>query len=104
VIRQLVALTSDVPPGGLLRVEVAGHTLCVAHAVDGSFYALEDECPHEQAWLSEGELEGCEIECPLHYSRFDLRTGEVRSLPATMSATTYHVEVEGRDVYVNLPV
>jgi 3-phenylpropionate/trans-cinnamate dioxygenase ferredoxin subunit len=66
----------------------------------GDYYALDDECPHEVASLSEGWIEGDEIECPLHSSRFDLRDGKVLCLPALNDARTHKVEV--RDGHVLL--
>lgn len=66
----------------------------------GSFYALNDTCPHEEASLGEGWLENCEIECPLHQSRFDLRTGAVTCLPATGAARTHRVEVKDGRVWL----
>jgi 3-phenylpropionate/trans-cinnamate dioxygenase ferredoxin component len=63
---------------------------------------VDDRCPHEEASLSEWEVEGCEIECPPHYSRFDLATGDVLSLPASEPATTYPVDVEDGVVYVRV--
>ncbi|WP_411732574.1 Rieske 2Fe-2S domain-containing protein [Paeniglutamicibacter sp.] len=63
----------------------------------GDYYALDDQCPHEVASLSEGWIEGEEIECPLHSSRFRLRDGKVLCLPATGDARTHRVEVmDGR--------
>jgi 3-phenylpropionate/trans-cinnamate dioxygenase ferredoxin component len=58
---------------------------------------VDDRCPHESASLSAWEVEGCEIECPAHYARFDL--GDVLSLPASEPATTYPVDVEDGAVY-----
>ena len=98
--RVRVAAAGDIPVGGLLRVEVSGRAVCVAHAVDGKFYAVADACPHEGASLSEGDLLGAEIECPLHGSRFDLRSGQVRALPATEPAIPLIVVVEDDDLFV----
>ena len=58
-----------------------------------TYYALDDTCPHEKASLGEGWLENGEIECPLHQSRFSLKTGAVTCLPATRNARTHMVEV-----------
>lgn len=61
------------------------------------YYALDDTCPHEKASLGEGWLEDGEIECPLHQSRFNLRSGAVTCLPATRDARAHKVEiVDGR--------
>lgn len=63
----------------------------------GDYYALDDECPHEVASLSQGWIEGEEIECPLHSSRFCLRDGKVLCLPALNDARTHKTEVrDGR--------
>ncbi|WP_404287071.1 non-heme iron oxygenase ferredoxin subunit [Glutamicibacter arilaitensis] len=71
----------------------ASEDIAIFHAGDGNFYALQDECPHEIASLSDGWIEGCEVECPLHASTFDLKSGKVQCLPATEDARTYKVEV-----------
>ena len=65
-------------------------------------YAILDECSHQSIALSEGEVEGCEIECWLHGSRFDLRTGKPLALPATEPVPIYPVTVDGDDVYVDV--
>jgi len=75
-----VAKVSDVPPGGLRRVVVDGQRVCLAN-VDGRIYAFEDECGHQRAALSKGTLEGTVVECPLHFARFDVRTGKAVSGP-----------------------
>jgi 3-phenylpropionate/trans-cinnamate dioxygenase ferredoxin subunit len=75
----------------------------VALVRDGDdVYAIRDECSHAAIALSEGDVEGCEIECWLHGSRFDLRTGEPLSLPATEPVPVYPVRVEGDDVLVDV--
>jgi nitrite reductase/ring-hydroxylating ferredoxin subunit len=65
-------------------------------------YAVGDVCSHEQAFLSEGFCEGFEIECPLHGSIFDVRTGDVKSLPATEPIKTYPVKVEDGAILVDV--
>jgi 3-phenylpropionate/trans-cinnamate dioxygenase ferredoxin subunit len=67
---------------------------------EGSFYALDDTCPHEVASLAEGWIEDCEVECPLHASRFDLRTGAVLCLPATRGVRAHRLEVVDGEVWV----
>lgn len=98
-----VASVADVPEDSLKRVD-AGHTpVCLAHATDGKFYALNDICTHEEFSLSEGELWDMDVECPQHGSRFNLVTGKVTGLPAVIPAKTYPVAVEGDDVFVEVP-
>jgi 3-phenylpropionate/trans-cinnamate dioxygenase ferredoxin subunit len=98
--RVRVAGSSDVAPGDISRVEVDGLAVCLAHVVGEGIFAVADRCTHEDIELSGGDLEGAEIECPAHGSRFDVRTGAVRGLPASVPADTYRVEVEGDDVFV----
>jgi 3-phenylpropionate/trans-cinnamate dioxygenase ferredoxin component len=75
----------------------------VAIARDGDeFFAVEDVCSHAAVALSEGDVEGCTVECWLHGSRFDLRTGKPTGLPATEPVATFPVEVRGTDVYVDV--
>ena len=101
--RYRVASVSDVPQESLTRIE-AGHTpVCLAHAEDGNFYALNDICTHEEFNLSDGELWGMDVECPQHGSRFNLVTGKVTGLPAVIPAKTYPVSVEGGEVYIEVP-
>ncbi|MDP9821148.1 3-phenylpropionate/trans-cinnamate dioxygenase ferredoxin subunit [Nocardioides massiliensis] len=94
---------SDLAPGQLRRVEVAGRAICLARTQDGGLFAIDDTCTHEEETLSEGELMGCELECPFHFARFDLRTGEAVALPATEPVRTYRVEVDGDDVLIEEP-
>ena len=98
--RHRVASADEVPVETLRRVEAGGETICLAHAEDGNFYALNDVCTHEDYSLSEGELWGMDIECPKHGSRFNVQTGTVTGLPAVIPAQTYPVEVADGDVYI----
>ncbi len=100
--RQRVASAADLPVESLARVEVGGAPICLIHAEDGDFYAIDDTCSHEEYSLSEGELWGMSVECPRHGSRFDVRTGAVRGLPAVFPVKTYPVTVENGEVYVDL--
>ena len=97
-----VAKVGDVPPGEHIRVEVDGEGVLLAN-VGGEFYAVLDTCTHEEARLSQGFLMGSRIECPLHGSMFDVKTGDVKGLPATIPLPTFETKVEGDDVYVRLP-
>ena len=82
-----------------LQVDVDGVDVAVARVGDEVF-AIHDECSHANIPLSEGEIEDCTIECWLHGSRFDLRTGNAINLPANLPVPVYPVRVEGDDVYV----
>jgi 3-phenylpropionate/trans-cinnamate dioxygenase ferredoxin subunit len=95
------AALADVPKGGVLAVEVDGEEIALVRDGD-DVYALRDECSHASIPLSEGDVEGCEIECWLHGSRFDVRTGKPVNLPATEPVTTYPTQIEGETVMVDL--
>jgi 3-phenylpropionate/trans-cinnamate dioxygenase ferredoxin subunit len=91
----------DVPADAALAVVVDDTPVAVAR--DGEdWYAIYNVCSHEEIPLDEGELEDGEIECWLHGSRFDLRTGKPTSLPATEPVAIYPVKVEDGDVFVDV--
>ena len=69
---------------------------------DGEFFAVDDTCTHQDASLADGWLEGCEVECPLHASRFDLRTGAVDAPPARRPIRAHAVTVQDDTVYVTM--
>jgi len=92
---------ADVAPGTAVAVEIDGTEVAVVRAGD-DWYAVADECSHAAIPLSEGDVEGCEIECWLHGSRFDLRTGKPSGLPATEPVAVYPVRVDGDDVLVDV--
>ncbi|GAA1791395.1 non-heme iron oxygenase ferredoxin subunit [Luedemannella flava] len=93
---------ADVAVGHAVPIDLDGTEIAVVHAEDGNFYAVYDECSHQSVPLSEGEVDGCTLECWLHGSRFDLRTGEPSGLPATEPVPVYPVEVRDGDIYVSL--
>ncbi|MGI8682659.1 MAG: non-heme iron oxygenase ferredoxin subunit [Mycobacteriales bacterium] len=90
---------SDVPEEGALRVQLAGRPVCVARSA-GEVYAIHDVCSHAEVALSEGEVDDGTIECWLHGSRFDLRTGKPTGLPATRPVPVYPVRLNGGEVFV----
>ena len=92
---------SDLPEEGAIKVHLDGKDICVARS-QGQVYALFDTCSHADVSLSEGDVEDGTVECWLHGSRFDLRTGRPTGLPATKPVHTYPVTVEGDDVLVKL--
>jgi 3-phenylpropionate/trans-cinnamate dioxygenase ferredoxin subunit len=97
-----VCSIEDVPKGGTLAVSAEGVEIAIVHGEDDTFYAIYDECSHAEVPLSEGDVEGHTVECWLHGSRFDLRTGEPTGLPATEPVPVYPVEVRDGDVYLSL--
>ena len=98
-----VASVDEVPVESLKAVRVDDTEICLAHAEDGNFYAINDVCTHENFLLSVGELFDLQVECPQHGSRFNLATGKVTGLPAVIPAKTYAVSVEGADIFIEVP-
>ncbi|MFE2725818.1 bifunctional 3-phenylpropionate/cinnamic acid dioxygenase ferredoxin subunit [Kitasatospora sp. NPDC059327] len=93
----LSELQEDVPR----RVDLNGVPVSVVRTDEGVF-AINDTCSHANVSLSEGEVEDCMIECWLHGSSFDLRTGKPSGLPATKPVPVYPVKIEGDDVLVSV--
>ncbi|MEV6300837.1 non-heme iron oxygenase ferredoxin subunit [Actinoplanes sp. NPDC051861] len=98
---EYVGPVSDIAKGTALQVEVDGVEVAVVHADDDNFYAVRDECSHASVALSEGEVDGCTLECWLHGSRFDLRTGEPSGPPAIEPVAIFPVEIRDGDIYVS---
>ena len=92
---------ADAFPQGGSRMDLAGRSLALFRIGD-DFYVIEDTCSHAFASLSEGELWDYDVECPLHGSEFDVRTGVPRNLPATQPVATYEVRIEQGRVMVNV--
>ena len=97
-----VAALADIKDGEVIEAR-AGDIEVALCRVDGKIHALEDMCPHAFAQLSQGFVEGSEIECPLHGARFEIATGRCVSPPADEDVRTYPVRIEGDDVYVAIP-
>lgn len=96
-----VADVSSVPPGSSTLVEADGQFLALFN-VDGTFYAIDDACPHQGASLSEGEIRGCVVVCPWHGWEYDVTDGKQMTPPGALHATTYRVVVEGDDVLIEV--
>lgn len=96
-----VASASELPDPGKKMLELDDRLLVLFH-VGGRFYCLDDVCTHDGGPLGEGRLDGFEIACPRHGARFDIRTGCVKSMPATEATLAYPVRVVGDDVFVSL--
>lgn len=96
-----VASIHDIDDGDVLSVQSAGTPIAL-YKVDGELYATHGICSHEHAYLSDGYLEGCEIECPLHQARFDIRTGEALCKPASVAIKTYQIKVIDDGVFVKM--
>ncbi len=92
-----VAESSEIADGTGKCVEVEGKRIAVFNMV-GEFYAIDDTCTHRGGPLSEGAIEGDEVECPLHGAHFNIKSGQVTAPPAGAAVTAYTVRVTGEDV------
>lgn len=97
-----VGTISDVAPGQPLVYDFPYNTIAIFQVGD-NYFALEDVCSHQEVPLSDGKVEDCKVECPMHGSWFDLRTGAALNLPATKGVPVYPVKVIGDELYVEEP-
>ena len=96
-----VAPLKEVPEGEARVFHVNGQSLLLCQ-VDGSVYAIEDICTHDDGPLGDGTLEGFAIECPRHGAKFDVRDGSVLSMPAAYPVRSFPTRVEDGQVHVDL--
>jgi 3-phenylpropionate/trans-cinnamate dioxygenase ferredoxin subunit len=97
----VAAKVSEVLPGRVKTVEIGDEDIALCN-VDGEFYAIANVCTHDEGPLGTGYLLGEEIECPRHGARFNVRTGEVKVLPAIVPIPTFEVKVEGDHILVDV--
>ena len=95
-----VCRLDELPKVGAAAADINGTIVALVRTEDGSVHAVDDTCSHANVSLSEGELDGCTLECWLHGSRFDIRTGEPSGPPAIVPINVYPVKIDGDDVYV----
>lgn len=95
------AKVSEIPPGRSKVVEVGDEDVAVCN-VEGKIYVIANVCTHDDGPLGDGYLLGDEIECPRHGARFNVRTGEVRTLPAIVPVPVFEVKIEGDDILVDV--
>jgi nitrite reductase/ring-hydroxylating ferredoxin subunit len=94
-----VAEAKEIAPSSMKAVEVEGEKVCIINT-EGTFYAIGNICTHVGGPLDEGTLEGYEVECPWHGSKFDVRTGEATKPPAVRAVPKYEVKIDGNNVLV----
>ena len=92
---------NDVEPGGIKLVEV-DETLVIVFRNGEEFFCIDDVCTHDGGTLSDGEVNGCQIECPRHGANFDLCTGKALSMPAITDTRLHEVRIEDGRVLVRL--
>jgi nitrite reductase/ring-hydroxylating ferredoxin subunit len=93
---------NEVTPGKMLRVHPEGRDPILVCNVAGALHAVDDECTHAIASLSEGQLRGNIVFCPMHGGSFDVRSGEATSLPCKQPLRTWPLEVTNGKVYLLL--
>lgn len=91
----------DIPSEGVLATEVDGEPVAIVRT-EGEVFAIADVCSHADVPLSDGDVADCEIECWLHGSRFDLRTGKPTGPPASSAVPVFAVQVVDDDVMVDV--
>ena len=96
-----IAAAGEIAVGSAKQVTIDGRTLAVFN-VAGTYYAIDDTCPHRGAPLSEGQVNGTEVTCPWHGAGFDLATGRHLCPPAPHDVRAYKVQVVGDDVLVEM--
>lgn len=89
-----------VAPGEALRVDLPGRPPLAVFNHDGNFYVTDDTCTHGEASLSDGEIDGCEVECPFHAGAFDFTTGEPCGAPCTIALKVYQCLVRGEQLFL----
>lgn len=94
-----VATISQIPKGGKITIEANG-LLVVLVNIDGDIYCLDDVCTHDGGTLGDGVLDDHCLICPRHGAKFDVRTGDAITMPATEATATYEVKMDGEDVLV----
>ena len=97
-----VCALDEIPEQGTFGVEINGTPMVIAKS-DGEVYALDEFCTHEEVSLVDGEIYDHTVECWLHGSCFDLRSGKPTGPPATKPLATYQIRVEDGEVYVAVP-
>jgi 3-phenylpropionate/trans-cinnamate dioxygenase ferredoxin component len=97
---QRVAGSSEVAEGEVFGTQLGDKPIALCR-FDGKVYAFDDVCPHAYALLSQGFVEGNEIECPLHGARFEIATGKCVAPPADSDLKMHDVRIDGDDIYVS---
>jgi len=92
----------EVAEGGVIKVDKDDLSLAVYH-VDGEFFVTDNDCTHGPGSLSDGYLEGHEIECDFHGGCYDIRSGAVTAPPCVVPIRTYVVVAHETAVMIEVP-
>jgi len=96
-----IARTDEIVPGKAKMAEVEGRKIALFN-LEGSYWAIDDTCPHRGGPLSEGEVEREVVTCPWHGSKFNIKTGEGLMPPASVGVKSYKVQVEGSTIMIEV--
>ena len=94
-----VAQVSELRTGEMMAVTIGDDQVLLTN-INGTFHAIDDVCSHAYACLSDGDINGEEVECPLHGGSFNAMTGMPMNPPADKSLSVFQVKVEGDDIFV----
>lgn len=95
-----VGNTSEIPPGGRISAILDDEIPVLILRAGDDFYCLEDVCTHDGQPMTEGDFDGCELTCPRHGAKFDVKTGAPTCMPATEPVRTFPVKIEGDEIFV----
>ena len=97
-----IAPVSELPNGERLFVEIEAKPIVIFNIAD-QFFSIADVCSHDDGPVGEGDLEGYNIVCPRHGAEFDVRTGQVISMPAVVDIPAYPVKVLDGMIQLGIP-
>jgi 3-phenylpropionate/trans-cinnamate dioxygenase ferredoxin subunit len=97
-----IAPASELPTGERLFVEIEGKPIVIFN-IAGQFYSIADVCSHDDGPVGEGDIEGYSISCPRHGAEFDVRTGQVMSMPAVVDIPAYPVKILDGMIQIGIP-
>ncbi|MCD4674195.1 MAG: Rieske 2Fe-2S domain-containing protein [Anaerolineaceae bacterium] len=89
--------------GDRLFIENHEQEIILGLMVDGTYFAIQDVCTHDDGPLGDGDLDGCQLICPRHGARLDIRTGEALTLPAIIDVPAYLIRVVEGIIEVGIP-
>lgn len=93
-----IAGPGEVAPGGRKSV-VVDELPALLVRVAAEYFCIEDTCTHDGQAMTNGPIDDCQITCPRHGARFDLRTGEALCMPATEPIQTFQLDIRQDGIY-----
>ena len=97
-----VAQVTELKPGEMMAVTLEDDQVLLTN-IDGEFHAIDDVCSHAYACLSDGDLNGKEVECPLHGGSFNAITVVPMNPPASETLRIFQAQIEGDDIFIAPP-